>query len=449
MTQSIFFDVIARDKASSTFSKIGRSAGTTESGLKKFGRTAGKLAGIVGVAGFGAGLISFFKDSNAEAREAQRAGALTTQVIKSTGGAAKVTAAHVGDLANSISQKIGVDDEAIQSGENLLLTFKNIRNEAGKSNKIFDEAAQAAVDLGAGMAAASGGEINFRSATTLVGKALNDPIKGLTALARVGVTFTEGQKDQIKKLIESGQRMKAQKIILKELKSEFGGAAASQATAGDKARVAWKNLEEQIGTALLPTVDRLANLVADDVVPAVSKFVTGMQDGTGAGGDFVDMLKDAASVGKTAVGILNAIPGPVKKFGAEALIAYLVLRKLTSATSGFGASLASPIARTKQFYAEMTYAETRMQKVKTASYALGGAITQLAGVGGMLLLADSTKRTGTEMGFLESAAGGALSGAALGAFAGPEGAAVGAAIGGLAGGTLQLVAAMKKGGGET
>ena len=36
--------------------------------------------------------------------------------------------------------KSGIDDEAIQSGENLLLTFTDIRNEVGKGNDIFNQA---------------------------------------------------------------------------------------------------------------------------------------------------------------------------------------------------------------------------------------------------------------------------------------------------------------------
>lgn len=263
-----------------------------------FGSSVKKLAGVA--AGFFAvdKVVGFLKDANAEARESQKVGALTAQVIKSTGSAANVTADQVGNLAGAISNKVGVDDEAIQSGLNLLLTFKGIRNEVGKGNDIFNQAGQAAVDMAAAMAAASGGELNMRSATTMLGKALNDPAKGITALTRVGVTFTEGQKKQIKALVASGKTMDAQKIILKELRSEFGGAAASQATAADKASVAWGNLKEQIGTAMLPVLDKAATVINEDVIPALSKFITEMQTGKGNGGKFVDSLKMIGSHAK-------------------------------------------------------------------------------------------------------------------------------------------------------
>src|SRR5262245_20144777 len=80
------------------------------------------------------------KQSVAEAREAQKIGAQTTAVIKSTGGAANVSAAHVHDYADAIGRATGQNADLIQQNENMLLTFKNIQNQVGKGNDIFDQA---------------------------------------------------------------------------------------------------------------------------------------------------------------------------------------------------------------------------------------------------------------------------------------------------------------------
>jgi hypothetical protein len=185
---------------------VGKAAG--DKAGKGFGSAfGGRVKSIIGAVGglaVGAAAVGFLKGSIAEARESQKVGALTAQVIKSTGGAANVTAKQMGVLSTAISNKTGIDDEQIQSGANMLLTFKNIRNEAGKGNKIFDQATQITTDMAAAMAAASGGQIDLKSSSIQVGKALNDPIKGITALGRVGVTFTDAQKKQIKALVESG-----------------------------------------------------------------------------------------------------------------------------------------------------------------------------------------------------------------------------------------------------
>lgn len=266
--------------------KSGKSAGKNLGA----GVTSGAKSAVKGVVGMfagiaaGIGIKNFLGDAIGEARESQKVGALTASVIKATGGAAKVTADHIGTLSTRLSNQAGIDDEVIQSGANMLLTFKNIRNEVGKGNDIFDQSTSVLTD----MAAAMGTEP--KQAAIQLGKALNDPIKGVAALGRVGVQFTKSQKDQIKTLVESGKTMDAQKIILKELNSEFGGAAAAQATAGDKAKVAMGNLKETIGTALLPVIDKMANFFTNKVAPAVTGFFDDLEHGTGVAGKIKDVI---------------------------------------------------------------------------------------------------------------------------------------------------------------
>jgi len=243
----------------------GMSSGLAGVGSKVFAPLAAAAAAI--------GVGNFLKDAIGEARESQKVGALTASIIKSTGGAAKITAGQVGDLATAISNKTGMDDEAIQSGANLLLTFKNVKNELGSGNQIFDRATAAAADL----SAAGFGDLN--GASKQLGKALNDPIKGISALGRAGVTFTDQQKAQIKTLVKSGNTLQAQKIILKEVESQVGGAAAASATAGEKFAVTFGNFKESIGTALLPVLDmaltgltKFFGYLTANVGPAFARF---------------------------------------------------------------------------------------------------------------------------------------------------------------------------------
>lgn len=257
---------------------FGNSAGSS---MVSSVRAHAKTAALAGAAVFSAVSLAAFKlgkDSIAEAREAQKVGALTTAVIKSTGHAAGITSKQVGDMANRLSLVSGVDDEVIQRGENMLLTFKDIKNYVGGQYVgTFDEASAITLDMAAAMAGGKGGDLDLKSSSILVGKALNDPVKGLTALSRVGVSFTDQQKEQIKSLVESGDALSAQKIILGELKSEFGGAAAAQATMGEKVSVAWGNIEEQLGTALLPLVDRAERAFLNKGVPAVTGWASAFQ----------------------------------------------------------------------------------------------------------------------------------------------------------------------------
>lgn len=232
--------------------------------LSKVGGIASKAAGV-----FAAGFAikqgaDFFGGLIADASESRRVLAETEQAIKATGGAANVSAGQISDLADSLSKKTGIDDEAIQTGENLLLTFKNIRNETGKGNDIFNQATAAVLDLSKQF----GG---IEASSVQVGKALNDPIAGVTALTRVGIQFTEAQKDQIKALVETGDTLGAQKIIMGEINAQVGGQAAAQATAADKLRVVWGNLREELGARLLPIVDKVATFLADRLPGALDK----------------------------------------------------------------------------------------------------------------------------------------------------------------------------------
>lgn len=313
---------IRADTSGVNVGTAGQQAGT--------GYTKGFLGSLKGLAlGIGGVLaarevIGFAKDALAEGREAQKVGAATEQIIKSTGGTANVTAGQVGALASAISAKVGVDDEAIQSGANLLLTFKNVRNEAGKGNDVFNRTVESTQDL----AAAGFGSIE--AASKGLGKALNDPLKGITALGRAGVTFTQGQKDQIAALVETGDLLGAQKIILGEVESQVGGVAEATATSSEKAQVAWDNLKEQVGTALIPMVDRLADLFSSKVVPALSgvidgsneagqvvrqvagyiadgfDLITGAMSGGGGGGGVFDQILTAA---QTALPIIQDVIG--------------------------------------------------------------------------------------------------------------------------------------------
>lgn len=242
--------------------------GPLKKGAKRGVSPAAKVAGAAIAAGIGVAL----KGAIDEAREATKATAQTNAVIESTGGVANVTAKELGNLSNAISAKAGIDDEAIQSAGNLLLTFKDVRDEVGRGNDVFSQALPVITDMSVAM------KQDLKSSTIQVGKALNDPIKGMTALARVGVTFTKGQKDQVKALVESGDKMAAQKIILRELKSEFEGSAGAQADPFDKFRVAIDNLKETVGMQLLPVLGDAADILSD--------WMLQLQTGTGPLGRF-------------------------------------------------------------------------------------------------------------------------------------------------------------------
>lgn len=177
------------------------------------------------------------------AEESRREMAQTQAVLASTGGIAGVSAKNIVEYADSLSKVTNYDDEVIQGGENLLLTFTKI----GKD--VFPEATKTMLDMSAAL------DQDVKGSAIQLGKALNDPILGVTALRRVGVSFTEQQLEQIKVMQNSGNILGAQKIILAELKTEFGGAATATADFRTIFKNMAGNVVESIGGLMLPAID--------------------------------------------------------------------------------------------------------------------------------------------------------------------------------------------------
>lgn len=235
------------------------------------GRSFAKTVGKAGVAGAVLGLGAAVKIGFGEFMEAQKVAAQTNAVLKSTGGVANVTAKDVGRLSEALMRKSGVDDEAIASGQNMLLTFTKIRNETGKGNDVFNQATKATLDLSVAMGK------DMQSSATLVGKALNDPIKGISALSRVGVQLTEDQKDTIKQMVKLGDTAGAQKVILGELETQFGGSAeAAGKTFGGQINIAKERLTNLAGEGVgkaLPKLAELGNWFTMEAVPKIRQLV--------------------------------------------------------------------------------------------------------------------------------------------------------------------------------
>lgn len=171
----------------------------------------GALKGIVA----GIGVAAVLNKIMTETRDAGFEVAQLNAALKSTRGIAGQSADALNEHALALSKVSVFDDGVVTQAQALLLTFTQIRG------PIFKDATQAILDVAQAMGT------DLRSATIQVGKALNDPILGMTALARSGIQFTEAQKEVIKELVETNRVADAQRVILAELETQFGGSAAA------------------------------------------------------------------------------------------------------------------------------------------------------------------------------------------------------------------------------
>jgi len=148
-------------------------------------------------------------------QEAEAATAQLDAAFKATGENARVTRSQLDELASSIQRTTIYGDDLVKQAESILLTFRAVRGDA------FERTIRVATDLSARLG------IDLVTAVRQVGRAVNDPIQGLTALRRAGIQFSDSQERLINNLTEAGHITQAQNVILKELESNYRGAAVA------------------------------------------------------------------------------------------------------------------------------------------------------------------------------------------------------------------------------
>ncbi|HEU4589380.1 MAG TPA: phage tail length tape measure family protein [Steroidobacteraceae bacterium] len=204
--------------------------------------------------------------------QAEKAAKLLNQTLTATGRQSEFSAQQLLDYAGALQNVTAFGDEAITDVERLLLTFKRI------GAPVFQETTAATLD----MAEALG--MDLAAAAKLVGRALDDPIKGAAGLAAANVQLTNAQLATIKRLVETGHAADAQRIILDELEKRFKGAASAAADTFGGALTQLKNaagdLLEGNGGSLNEAKESIQALTAELQKPetkqAFSVFVGGV-----------------------------------------------------------------------------------------------------------------------------------------------------------------------------
>lgn len=274
----------AKQAASATgqISKEAATAGTSTRGMGRQMSSTGSLLRGPLVLGALVGVGAAIKGAIDVAEEMESQYAITEQVIARTGGAANLTADEIRELSSRQVGLTGVNKALVTEANNVLLTFKKIRDEVGEGNNIFERTSTVVLDVATVMGTSA------PAAAKQLGKALNDPVAQLSALGEAGLTFTEQQKDQIKALVQSGDLLSAQKLILAELESQVGGTAAAAADASDKISNSVAKMAEAGGKVLLPFLDITANIL---------QRITGITD-------HLDVLAQTSGQGRNSATLL-------------------------------------------------------------------------------------------------------------------------------------------------
>lgn len=256
-TTTLTLVVDAKNNADGALKSVQTSVAGLQSKMQSL-KPAFQQAGVIAGVAFGAITLAV-KDALEASAEAAKVQAQLGAVLKSTGGIAGVTAQKAIELSKALQKQTTYGDEAILSAENMLLTFTNIKDD------IFPDATKIVLDMSTALGT------DLKSSAIQLGKALQDPILGVSALRRVGVNFSKDQQEVIKSLVETGRSAEAQAMIMKELTKEFGGSAsaAAQTFAGRMTQLNEQigDVKESIGNALIPVITDLLT----KITPIVEK----------------------------------------------------------------------------------------------------------------------------------------------------------------------------------
>jgi hypothetical protein len=240
-----------------------------QSALGGFGKSLLSVGALVAGAFAIRGIANFAMESVIAAERAQQFNDILVQVAKTTntfGGNLTAGTDRLLKFADAQELVIGVEAELIKETQAVLLSFKSVGQSADEVGGSFDRATMAAFDI-AGVL-----KTDAKSAAVQLGKALENPIRGLTALGKAGTTFTDQQKEQIRVLVESGNLLGAQTLILDEIESQYGGVAEAAALGSVKMQLAFGQIQDALGEALAPAFEKFTTYFITEVVPPLTKF---------------------------------------------------------------------------------------------------------------------------------------------------------------------------------
>lgn len=231
-------------------SSLNRALNDTNSKLGKFGSVAKAAAGAF-VAGFAADqVVDFLGDATKAAEEDKKSQALLANQLRETNKATDAQIAKVEDSINALSRQTGVADDKLRPA------FAALARSTGDTEEAQRELALA-MDIAAGRG------VDLETVTAALEKAHNGNIG---ALSRLGVATKDAE----------GNTLSLEQAMAKAADT-YAGAAEAAVTPSERMSVAWGELKEQVGTVLLPVLEKLSTWAAETLLPAMQNAITWIQ----------------------------------------------------------------------------------------------------------------------------------------------------------------------------
>ena len=336
---------------STNMNTAGKQSDTLGGQFEAFGK---KAALAFAAAGAAIGAYAKVAIENAAADEkAQRNLALT---IENTTSATAKQIAGVEDYISTTSLAIGITDDELRPAFGRLV----------RSTKDVEDA-QKLLNLALDVSAATGKPLE--AVANALGKAYDG---NLNALGRLGLGIDSS-------ILKSKDFDK----VFNTLTDTFGGFADNEAQSTEAAfariKIAGDEIQEQIGSALLPVVQELTTYILENVVPVVQQFVNGLTGQGGLSEGLTDSEKKAFAWGERVKAVIKTV-GEFK----DELIAVAGVIATVFVVSKITAAVTTTIALIKTL---ITAYNALKASAIVAGVATAFALNPLLGVGAVALAA--------------------------------------------------------------
>ena len=311
-----------------------RDARTGLDRLGSFAKGAGALlAGAFAGLAIGAG--AFAVQSVKAADEAWKIGKGLENAIKNAGifgtteADIKKATTALQDHAKTLGELIGVDDEVITSMER---TWMAVPELAALGIPGIENLAKVTADVAAG----TGKDIESIGLAFV--KIAGDEETAMSKLSRMGIVFTDDQKAAYQAFLDANDQIGAQAYLVDQLGSTYKGAAEAMASPLDRINIMWGNLQETVGTALMPALEKLVPILSDAIATMVAdpKFQTFLVDISNA---FVDMLPSVTDILPSLMDLIEVLLPALIELTPAIIASLQFVADMFSSTSKDGGGL--------------------------------------------------------------------------------------------------------------
>lgn len=284
----------------SNFDKGMKQAQASATNLSNtFGNLSKIITKALSFAGLAVGtkaIVDFGKSCVQSANQAVKTFNILDNTIKATGADTWTSTKELDSMAKTLSDSTNYSVTEIENMQSVLLGFREITGET------FQDASDAVLDMATVMG------MDLTSAVQTVGKALDDPIRGLDSLRRQGFQFTDEQKAELAQMVKNGKKIEAQRIILDELANSYGGASKAGQDSFAKQRHAVENFKDTLGGKLIPIV----KVFAEDNAKMINSLRELVEKT-----DFTPIINIVTNLKKVISETFDKISEYVNKVGAE------------------------------------------------------------------------------------------------------------------------------------